>query len=58
MTPLELRLEALRLANVSAGSHEAIAATVDRARAYFDFLSVDQTPREKIDAALEAAGVR
>ncbi|MCB4863199.1 hypothetical protein K7W03_26865 [Sphingobium sp. PNB] len=57
MSDIEIRLECLRLAN--AGFGELPSDIVSRARAYHDFLTgkSDQTPRQIIDAALEAANV-
>lgn len=58
MSDVEIRLECLRLAN--AGFGERPEDIVVRSRAYYDFLTgkSDQTPRQIIDAALEAANVR
>lgn len=57
MTPEELRLEALRLANGFGEQHDAI---VERATAYLAFLTGETalTPRERVTAALDAANVR
>lgn len=56
MNPEEIRVECLRLAN----SNPHVVDVVAEAQRYLDFVSGKpvQTPREIIDAALEASGVR
>ncbi len=58
MTPEELRLRALELAIGSIG-HTHDADILRRAAAFADFIARgEQSSRAKIDAALDAAGVK
>lgn len=59
MHSLDKRAIALECLTLASGAGEPTDTTVARARAYFDFIAGEatKTPRERIEAALDAANI-